>query len=101
MLPSLIDTYCVHLEAEGRSPKTIAWHRASLEKYSAWLREAGNSESPTDWTAHTIRAYFVALKKMTKADGQPLTATSISTYARSLRAFCRWLHVEEREARNG
>lgn len=95
MLPALVETYCVHMEAEGRSAKTIAWHRASLGKFLAYLRDANHPENPELWNANTIRAYFVALKHMAKANGEPLSATSVGTYARSLRAFCRWLVREE------
>ena len=39
MLPSLVETYCVHMEAEGPSAKTIALYRFSLKKFFAWLSE--------------------------------------------------------------
>lgn len=95
MIESLISSYCVHLEAENRSAKTIAWHRASLGKFATWLNETGQSHDPDDWNATLIRTYYVALKHATKADGAPLSPTSVNTYARSLRAFCHWLHAEE------
>lgn len=95
MLSALIDTYAVHLEAEGKSPKTTDWHRASLGKFGRWLAEAGHPENPTEWTPAVIRAYFVALRHMTTRDGRPLAAHSVKSYGNSLRSFCRWLHVEE------
>lgn len=82
MLPALIDTYAVHLEAAGKSPKTTDWHRASLTKSGRW-------------TPATIRAYFVALRRMTTRDERPLAAHSVKSYGNSLRSFCRWLHAEE------
>ena len=95
MLPSLVETYCIHLEAEGRTAKTITWHRTSLGKFSRWLADTNQREHPDQWTAHTMRAYLVALKHSTKPDGETLAATSVGTYARSLRAFCAWLCREE------
>lgn len=94
MLP-LVEMFCVHLESEGRSPKTIEWYRASLGKFAAWLGSSDHPQNPEDWTANTLRAYVVALRRMPKPDGLPLSATSVATYTRSLRAFCRWLEVEE------
>lgn len=95
MLDTLIQSYLVTLEANGRSPKTVAWHQWCLAKYADWLRESGTSENPADWTATTIRTYHVALKHMTKRDGNPLSPQSVRTYALSLRSFCHWLHAEE------
>jgi site-specific recombinase XerD len=100
LLSQLVETYVLHLESEGRSSKTLDWHRSCLRKFSLWLTESGTSENPDDWTAATIRAYLVSLMRMTKADGTPLSATSVNTYACSLRAFCHWLEVEEFAERN-
>jgi integrase/recombinase XerD len=100
MISTLIETYLIHLEAENRSAKTLIWHRSCLGKFAQWLETADHSPNPDEWSANTIRAYYVALKREKKPNGQPLAATSVSTYARSLRAFCNWLAEEDFAAAN-
>lgn len=95
MLSALIDTFCVYLEAEGKSPKTTDWHLASLGEFARWLANNGHSDNPTEWTPAVIRAYFVALRHMTTRDGHPPAAQSVKSYGNSLQSFCRWLHAEE------
>lgn len=95
MLETLVSTYLVSLEAENRTTATRDWHKNALTKFSAWLKETGQSDNPADWNSTTIRTYYVYLKNLKKKDGQPLAAESVRTYARSIKAFCRWLHAEE------
>lgn len=90
----LIESFLVHLEAEGRTPKTLQWYRDSLAKFSAWITVDGKALAPESWNASTIRSYVLSLKHAKKANGEPLAATTVSTYARALHAFCRWLHEE-------
>lgn len=94
-MPALIGTYCVHLEAEGKSPKTTDWHQASLGKFARWLADNGHPDNPTLWTAAVIRAYFVTLRRMTIRDDKPLAPHSVKSYGDSLRSFCRWLFDED------
>lgn len=86
--------FLLHRESEGRSRKTIAWHDASLRLFTDWI-QAHASSDPSDWTPTTIRAYFVYLRDRPTKHGNPLSATSIRTYASSVLAFCRWLYDEE------
>ncbi len=95
MLDTLVTTYRVHLEAEGKSPKTIEWHRYSLAKFAAWLHDAGHPENPAEWTPAMIRSYLVALRGMPTRSGKPLAPHSVKSYHSSLRSFCAWLHAEE------
>ncbi len=95
MIEELILTYCTHLESEGKSPKTIQWHKYSLQRFSRWLDANGQSTDPTAWTAPMIRTYLVALKRPDPTTGAALAPHSVKSYASSLRSFCRWLHLEE------
>ena len=62
MIDTLISSYCVRLESENRSVKSIAWHHDSLGKFAARMRDTGHSGSPEDWTAPTVRTYYAALR---------------------------------------
>lgn len=95
MLRPIIRTYCIHLEAESRSPKTLEWHIYCLSRFERWLQADGRSLDPATWSTNTLRAYFVALKHETLKNGKPLAPHSIKSFASSLRSFCRWLYDEE------
>lgn len=92
--------YLIHLEAEGKTKPTLNWYRGCMGKFSDWLETTEYGTDPEAWSANTIRAYLVALKGMTKPNGEPLSATSVASYARALRAFCHWLHEEEYTTKN-
>ena len=99
-IASLVDAYLVHLAAEGKSPKTVRWHRDCLSPFARWAEAAGHPADPDAWSPTVIREYLVHLRQRPKADGAPLSPTSVNSMARSLRAFCSWLHEEEFAARN-
>ncbi len=54
-----VRSYTIHLEAENRSPKTIAWHRYNLGKFAAWLRGEGLADAPDAWDHNLVKAFFV------------------------------------------
>ncbi len=94
MASSLIDTYCTHLQAEGKSPHTIRWHVSCLNRFTEWLGINEHSVDPNTWTPALVRSYLVSLQKDTH-EGQPLSAHTIRSYFASLRCYCRWLLREE------
>jgi site-specific recombinase XerD len=71
-----------------------------LRLFDKWLRENDISTDPNTWDASTIRRYLVYLRERDTKRGKPLSAYSIRCYASSVRAFCRWLKVEEITSRN-
>jgi len=90
-----VNGFLLHRESEGRSPRTLEWHRGALRVFTSWLRENGHDENPTTWDSTLIRRYFVHLQDRASARGGKLSSQSVKTYAISVRAFCRWLHDEE------
>ena len=95
----LVDAYLTHLAAEGKTPKTIRWHRDCLSPFAGWMAAAGHPADPDAWSPTLVRRYLLHLRERPKADGRPLSPTSVSSMARSLRAFCAWLVAEELAAR--
>jgi site-specific recombinase XerD len=83
-----------YLEAQreaGRSSKTLEWHRIALglfqqylvyERHLLWLGEIIESE---------VRGWVTFLQTTPSRNDTARSARTIGTYARSARAFCRWL----------
>jgi hypothetical protein len=45
-----VEQYLISLKADGRTPATIAWHRASLTRFTTWLTRTGTAVEPSAWT---------------------------------------------------
>ncbi len=52
----LINQYLTCLQAEGKTPHTIRWHRQSLKQFADWLRAEDHSEDPAEWSPSLLRA---------------------------------------------
>ncbi len=75
----LVSAYLTHLRAEGKSPKTVDWHRHCLTQFARWMEAHGHPADPEQWTPALIRAYLAHLGSRPKADGHPLTPTSVNS----------------------
>ncbi len=100
VLDQYIEGFLLHRESEGRSDKTLRWHRGSLSLFSVWLHANDLPTNPQQWDATLIRRYLVHLRERSSARHKPLSPQTIRNYASSIRAFCRWLHQEEITAKN-
>jgi site-specific recombinase XerD len=94
-MEELISAFLMERRASGSTPKTIGWHRDSLRQFARWVEECGYSTDPHDWSSTLIREYIVSVQSKTRADGQPLSGSTVTSYVQSLLAWCRWLYAEE------
>jgi integrase/recombinase XerD len=94
-IESLIDQYLACLQAEGKTPHTIRWHRQALKQFAAWIHSGQHPEDPAQWSPSLLRAYIVFNRERRSARGGPLSASALNSLIRSLHAFCTWLHEEE------
>ena len=85
----LLDSFLTHLRVErGVSPRTWVSYRHDIEAYLAWSRKDG--KNPLHASRQTFSDYLWQLK----AGGKE--ATSLARYIASLRAFYRFLLLEEK-----
>jgi site-specific recombinase XerD len=85
----LLDSFCLALDAEGKSPKTIDNYRRAVTAFAGWL-DAHNLEDDIEVvTAGDVRGFLVSLR------GKVAPSTEYRNYS-GLRQFCRWC-VEEGE----
>jgi site-specific recombinase XerD len=92
----LVAHYLIAARADGRSPKTIAWHQASLKQCDSWRDEHGIPGDPESWTPSVLRANVIYQQDRTNVrTGQPLSGSHINGLIRSVKVFCRWLRREE------
>ena len=101
-LPTLIELFILSKQIEGRSPKTLSWYQANLERFAGFMT---NGHAPTlhDITLDEARAFVAHLQgKTTRFDDHHMRPTkegglsphSVHAYVRTLKTFGSWL-VEE------
>jgi site-specific recombinase XerD len=102
-LPQAIDYFLTTLTLEGKSPRTILWHRKKLPAFAKFLRDSGRSLKVSELTVDDARAFIKHLMdRTTRYSGHVLrremegglAPTTIHGYARSMRTFASWLQRE-------
>jgi len=98
--------YRICAQAEGKSRKTMRWIMSSVTYFSDFL---GPERQDIDGiTGNDLRQFIIALQRRPKFLNHPynkpkqekISAQSIETYARAIRAFFGYLHREEMIDRN-
>ena len=92
-LTRALDVFLLDAEARQLSPNTIRFYRQQLQPFLFFLREKDIAD-PEAILAHHIRAYLVSLQK------RGLKEHSVHAAARSVRAFCKFMKVEDLIASN-
>jgi site-specific recombinase XerD len=96
-LNTLIEGFKLSCQTEGKSPKTIEWYTAFLERFRLFLL---SNDLPTrvDSVNKThIRAFIRYLQKEARnpRSQKPLSQSTVQGYVRTLKAFFSWLTREE------
>lgn len=94
-MDSLVRSFLLARQADGCTTKTLRWHTTALTCFYDWLEAEGNSTDPEEWTTHLLRAYVLFLQTKPTSKGTTLSGTSVTTYVQSLKAYTRWLYLEE------
>ena len=96
-----LDRFIVQLEADGRSPHTIAQYRRHVTLFAAWAASV-ELRGDVDSIGHEDVARFLASKAArTTPDGRTKKATSANALRTSLKVFFGYLHragITERDA---
>jgi len=75
----------------NHSEKTLEWHRTALGFFKAFLESEQSITLVQDIESVHISAWLASLRTAPSTRGKIRSERTIQTYARSVRAFCRWL----------
>jgi len=75
----------------GHRPKTLAWHQMVLADLQQYLLTQCHLHLVHQITEETMKNWLTSLVQTPTPRGAPRSASTTQTYARSARAFCRWL----------
>ena len=95
-----VEAYLQDHEGGNHSHKTVEWHGTSLGLLRRYLEEEQEITQIEEVDAPAISAWFAYLRTVPGQRGKPRVERTIQTYARSARAFFRWLLRREMLARN-
>jgi site-specific recombinase XerD len=91
-----ISSYLIFHQSEGRSPRTIEWHQASLSALRNWLVENDLAQDPNRWNVTLLRSYVLHLQTRPNQNKPGLLSPqSVASHVTSFKTFCRWLALEE------
>jgi site-specific recombinase XerD len=85
-----IEAFLQEVRTSGRSHKTVEWHQTALQSLQQSLIQQ-HQRAPQEMTTASVRDWLVSLHVTPTAAGTRLAASTITSYARSARAFCHWL----------
>lgn len=84
-----VELYLLEHEANGRSGRTVDWHKHTLDKFAAWAMDQGLKGPDALTPAHLTR-WLAWLRTRPSARGGTLKEGAVWSYACSVRAFLAW-----------
>jgi site-specific recombinase XerD len=104
----LITRYVLSNEADGKSPRTIAWYKDMLAQFSAYLKTKQYPSYLSAFSIDKVRGYILYLHHKprfkghpyTPAQSEPLSPKTVQGHVRALKAFSSWLYSESYTAEN-
>jgi len=101
-IEEIIRRYEVSNQADGKSPRTIAWYRDMLMSFSGYMKEELKCYDLSAFYTDTVRDYIIYLRNKPKFQGHPytpqqnklLSPKTVQSHVRALKAFSSWLYAE-------
>jgi site-specific recombinase XerD len=86
-----ITSYIAYHHRMGHEAKTLEWHQIALGQFRKYFLVERHLLDVCQITEMDFRNWFVFLAQTPTKAGKHRAASTIETYARSVRAFCCWL----------
>ena len=86
-----IRSYLEQHRSAGHEAKTLKWHQTALGQFREYLSAERQLLHVHQITETDLHGWFAFLAQTSTRAGKHRAASTIETYARSVRAFCVWL----------
>jgi len=87
-----LDRFLVQLEADGRSPHTIAQYRRHIRTLARWAAGVGHTGRVADLSHEDLARFLAAPEIRASARGGTKKASTTNCVRTSLQGFCAYLH---------
>lgn len=96
-LENLIQGFKLSCQTEGKSPKTIEWYIAFIDRFRRFLESNKMPLTLEEIQKVHIRAFihYLQAEARTPFKNRPLSSATVQGYVRSLKAFFAWVVREE------
>lgn len=96
-LTDSVQGFIFSCQTEGKSPKTIEWYECFLHRFEKFHKDNNYPDDINDIGRNHIKAFIAYLQTVAKTPHkqQPLAATTIQGYVRTLKAFFSWALRDE------
>ena len=101
-LRELIAWYQISNQADGKSPRTIAWYTEMLMSFLNYIKKELYCHDLLAFSIDNVRNYIIYLHNKPKFQGHPfipqqnklLSPRTVQCHVRALKAFASWLYAE-------
>ncbi len=87
-----LSRFLIQLDADGRSPHTLAQYRRHLRTLARWAADVGHSGQVSEISHEDLARFLVSPQGQTSARGGKKKAASLNCLRSSLKGFFRYLH---------
>lgn len=88
-----LERFEVQLEADGRSPHTIAQYRRHVRSFAHWSAQVGHSGEITEVTHGEVARFLISPVARLRPDGKEKKATTVNALRTSIRCFFYYIHT--------
>jgi integrase/recombinase XerD len=86
-----IQEFLEEVRRRKRQPKTLQWHQTALALFQQYLQQECQCVFVDQITPSQVQSWFTSVQETPTTRETKRAAGTVESYARSARAFCRWL----------
>jgi integrase/recombinase XerD len=92
-LPDALARFLVQLQADGRSPHTVAQYARHTRRFGAWLEAEHLPDDVAALEPEHVARFLASAEAMRRPDGRSKRVGSLNALRSSLRGFCAFLEA--------
>jgi site-specific recombinase XerC len=92
-LPDALASFLVQLQADGRSPHTVAQYARHVRKFASWADAEGLPDDVAALEPAHVAAFLASAEALRRLDGRTKRTGSLNALRSSLRGFCAFLEA--------
>jgi site-specific recombinase XerC len=90
-LPAALASFLVQLQADGRSPHTVAQYQRHIRRFAAWLDADGLPDDVASLEPEQVAGFLASAEAQRRPDGRAKRTGSLNALRSSLRGFFDYL----------
>jgi site-specific recombinase XerC len=92
-LADALARFLIQLQADGRSPHTVAQYARHVRRFASWLEAAGLPDDVAALEPEHVARFLASAEALGRPDGRSKRTGSLNALRSSLRGFCAFLEA--------